>query len=171
MTDLPEWRNWQTRQTQNLVPARAWRFKSSLRYWTCIPCAPFLSLLGGSHVLPSPENGKVVFRFNPSFCDVIETFRQSVIPPPERLVDESIDYGKVIMEFHYDDGTVVVMGRNYEVSAGARAGAVVIGHGFRVVVRLERLAKLFRRQRFELIVGEQRLAILFGRQRVLVGEQ
>jgi hypothetical protein len=67
-------------------------------------------------VLPTPENGKVVFRFNPSFADVIETFRQSVIPPPERLVDESIDYGKVIMEFHYDDGTVVVMGRNFEVS-------------------------------------------------------
>ena len=29
----PEWRNWQTRWTQNPVPARAWRFKSSLRYW------------------------------------------------------------------------------------------------------------------------------------------
>jgi hypothetical protein len=81
-------------------------------------CAPIFSLdpWGARDVLPTPENGKVVFRFNPSFADVIETFRQSVIPPPERLVDESIDYGKVIMEFHYDDGTVVVMGRNFEVS-------------------------------------------------------
>ena len=38
----PEWRNWQTRQTQNLVPARAWRFKSSLRYFSLLmaDCGP-----------------------------------------------------------------------------------------------------------------------------------
>ncbi len=28
----PKWRNWQTRQLQELVPVREWRFKSSLRH-------------------------------------------------------------------------------------------------------------------------------------------
>ena len=28
----PKWRNWQTRQLQELVPVREWRFESSLRH-------------------------------------------------------------------------------------------------------------------------------------------
>src|SRR5689334_19341741 len=30
--DKPKWRNWQTRQLQELVPVREWRFESSLRH-------------------------------------------------------------------------------------------------------------------------------------------
>src|SRR5438445_6948525 len=32
-TAKPKWRNWQTRQLQELVPAREWRFESSLRHY------------------------------------------------------------------------------------------------------------------------------------------
>ena len=32
-----EWRNWQTRQLEGLVPARAWGFKSPLRHHTSLP--------------------------------------------------------------------------------------------------------------------------------------
>src|SRR5688572_16705856 len=44
---MPEWRNWQTRQTQNLVREISCGFKSLLRYWkTRCFCTAFLLVQG-----------------------------------------------------------------------------------------------------------------------------
>ena len=63
----------------------------------------------------SPKNTKpiarrLVIRFHPTILDVVEAFVRCSNPRAEMVMDQSLPEGKMILEFHNVDGTVIVWG-------------------------------------------------------------
>ena len=63
----------------------------------------------------SPQNTKpkarrLVIRFHPTIIHVVEAFVRCSNPPAEMVMDQSLPDGKMILEFHNVDETVLVWG-------------------------------------------------------------
>jgi hypothetical protein len=53
---------------------------------------------------------RLVIRFHPTITHVVEAFVRCSNPPAEMVMDQSLPDGKMILEFHIVDGTVIVWG-------------------------------------------------------------
>ena len=57
-----------------------------------------------------PIARRLVIRFHPTIIHVVEAFVRCSNPRAEMVMDESLPDGKMILEFHIADGTVIVWG-------------------------------------------------------------
>jgi len=57
-----------------------------------------------------PIARRLVIRFHPMIVHVVEAFVRCSNPRAEMVMDQSLPDGKMILEFHNVDGTVIVWG-------------------------------------------------------------
>ena len=58
----------------------------------------------------TPKARRHVIRFHPTIVHVVEAFVRCSNPRAEMVMDQSLPDGKMILEFHIVDGTVIVWG-------------------------------------------------------------
>jgi hypothetical protein len=60
--------------------------------------------------ITKPIARRLVIRYHPTIDHVVEAFVRCSNPPAEMVMDQSLPDGKMILEFHIVDGTVIVWG-------------------------------------------------------------